>query len=290
MENETNKIERDLEEIVAFMALGKVVPFLGPGILGFSKNAESVPQSPEMLAERLAALVAVPSRIRKNLWSASQYIENYRHRKSLKSLLSQIFDAELEPNDLQRWVARIPQLPLVVDVWYDVSFSVALREERQSWGQIQGVSQAEYPGNWVKAYDWKDREVGMDAAFVWQTVLYKPLGSVKPQKNFIISDSDYVEVLTEIDIQTPIPDLIKELRKDKHFLFLGCRFQSQIERTWARQIIKRSSAAHWAVLTSPLTKNETRFLIEQNIKQLDLPLDVFAHKLFASPSFALPLS
>jgi hypothetical protein len=28
---------------------------------------------------------------------------------------------------------------------------------------------------------------------------------VRPAANFLVSDSDYVEVLTEIDIQTPIP-------------------------------------------------------------------------------------
>ncbi|QSR89468.1 SIR2 family NAD-dependent protein deacylase [Methylacidiphilum caldifontis] len=280
-------VESCIEEILKAIDSGQVVPYLGPGILGLSKEGASLPQNPEMLSERLASLVAVPSRIRKNLWSTSQYIENYRHRKTLKALLSQLFDGECEPNELQQWIARIPRLPLVVDVWYDGSLSLALKE-RPSWGQIQGVSQAEYPGSWVKAYNAEDKEVEISEAYSWNTVLYKPLGSVKPQKNFIISDSDYVEVLTEIDIQTPIPDLIKELRKAKQFLFLGCRFQSQIERTWARQITKRSSSSHWAVISSPLTKNEARFLSELNIKQLDISLEDFVQKFLSfSPASSL---
>lgn len=281
------RVESDLEDILKSLESGQLVPFLGPGVLELSKESVSFPTNPEMLSERLASLVAVPSRIRKNLWSTSQYIENYRHRKTLKALLSQIFDEQAEPNDLQKWLARIPKLPLVVDVWYDCSLSLALKE-RPSWGQIQGVSQAEYPGRWVKAYDREGKEVELAEADGWQTVLYKPLGSVRPQKNFIISDSDYVEVLTEIDIQTPIPDLVKRLRQGRSFLFIGCRFQSQIERTWARQILKRSSSSHWAVISTPLTKNEERFLSEAHIKQLDLSLEDFSQKLLHFyPAFPL---
>jgi hypothetical protein len=60
--------------------------------------------------------------------------------------------------------------------------------------------------------------------------------------------SDFVEVLTEIDIQTPIPKVVQRLHTVRPFLFLSCRFQSQLERTFARQIMKRSSDTHWAVL------------------------------------------
>ena len=88
-----------------------------------------------------------------------------------------------------------------------------------------------------------------------------------------MSDSDYVEILTEIDIQTPIPEIVQQRRLGKSFLFLGCRFSNQLDRIFARQIIKRSSVKHWAIIEGDLTKNEARFLSELNIKQLDLALD-----------------
>ena len=94
----------------------------------------------------------------------------------------------------------------------------------------------------------------------WTTLLYQPIGSVAPASNFIISDSDYVEILTEIDIQTPIPEAVRSIRRGKSFLFLGCRFSTQLERSFARQIMKRSSDRHFAVLPEPLTRNEARFL------------------------------
>jgi len=121
----------------------------------------------------------------------------------------------------------------------------------------------------------------MDAPASVSTLLYQPLGSVAPAANFLVSDSDFVEVLTEIDIQTPIPEMVQQLRVDRHFLFLGCRFSTQIERIFARQIMKRSSARHWAVIPGELTRNEQRFLAGQGIERLDMSLDDFVARLTA---------
>jgi hypothetical protein len=106
-------------------------------------------------------------------------------------------------------------------------------------------------------------------------MLYQPLGSVWPARNYLVSDSDFVEVLTEIDIQTPIPEAVQQLRRDRSFLFLGCRFSTQLERMFARQIMKRSSEKHWAVLPEEPTRNEARFLAQYNIERLAMPLPEF---------------
>ena len=113
----------------------------------------------------------------------------------------------------------------------------------------------------------------------WKTLLYQPLGSITPAANYIVSDSDYVEILTEIDIQTPIPEVVQMVRRGRNFLFLGCRFATQVERGFARQIMKRSSDRHWAVIEGPLSKNETKFLAEQNIVWIDAPLAEFVGEL-----------
>ena len=66
---------------------------------------------------------------------------------------------------------------------------------------------------------------------------------------------------------------MQERRTGRNFLYLGCRFDQEIQRTFARQIAKRSSDKHWAVIQGELSKNEARFLELQNITRLDLPLD-----------------
>jgi len=147
-----------------------------------------------------------------------------------------------------------------------------------SWTQVQGLSQSEHFGNWTGVYADDGTllpEMPKDVA----RILYKPIGSHGPVGNYLVSDSDYVEVLTEIDIQTPIPAAVQAWRSGRNFLFLGCRFDDQLTRCFARQIMKRSSERHWAVLPNEPTRMEARFLQEQNITRIDMPLAQFAEAL-----------
>jgi hypothetical protein len=81
--------------------------------------------------------------------------------------------------------------------------------------------------------------------------------------------------------------MIQELRKGRGFLFQGCHFNNQLTRAYARQIMKRSGdGPHWALLPGELTKNEVRFLEEQNITRIDMDLNAF----FDAVTDALPVA
>jgi SIR2-like domain len=250
---------------------GRVIPYLGPGLLALVQDA-APPATPEVLAAMLTAQASVPHKIRKRLTQAAQFIENFKHRKTVVALMNKAFAARPAPSDLHRAIAA-SRAPLIVDSWYDDTMLEALRIERAwgAWGQIQGLSQAEHFGTWTAAYDAQGGRVpAVDPA--WQTLLYRPIGGRSPAGNYLVSDSDYVEVLTEIDIQTPIPAEVQRLRTGRHFLFLGCRFDDQLTRSFARQITKRSSGRHWAVLPGTPTRMEARFLEENGIERIALPL------------------
>ena len=258
-----------LNEIVTSLAAGKVVPYLGPELLE-QGGEKPVPASFEALAARLSARVTVPFKIRTNMTAAAQYIENFKHRKTLVAVMKEIFQPPVAPSALHGYFASLPNLPLLVDTWYDTAAQAALAD-RKNWGQIQGVSRAEHRDQWVKYYRADGSETDEEQARAWETVLYKPFGSIAPAANFIVSDSDFVEVLTEIDIQTPIPPRVQELRSGRRFLFIGCRFRNQLERAYARQTMKRSSTGpHWALLPDEPTRNEIKFIQEQNIRRLDM--------------------
>jgi hypothetical protein len=261
------------------LAAGQVIPYLGPAVLGL-EGSTAVPSAPETLVELITAKVTVPHKIRKNLTAAGQFIENFKHRKTLVGLLSDAFQGQPAPTALHRFLASLP-LPLIVDAWYDATMASAMAG-RSDFGQVQGVSRAEHFGDWVHYFHADGTPAEPAEAAQWTTLLYKPLGSIAPARNFILSDSDYVEVLTEIDIQTPIPERVKEIRSGRNFLFLGCRFRTQLERTYARQIMKRSSSRHWAVLPEEPTRNEARFLAEQQIERIDLPLAEFVQPLLGN--------
>lgn len=263
------------------VAEGRLVPYLGPDCLTLDGADCPIPTTPRALCAALTTKVGVPGRIRNNLWSSAQYIETNRHRKTLEKLLNDVFAAAVEPTALHRWLAGLSTVPLIVDTWYDGAMARALDEAgRTDWGQLQGVTRnGEWRDIWWKAFHRDGAEAqSPDEAADWTTVLYKPHGSVAPARNYLISDSDYVEVLTEIDIQTPIPALVKEVRSERGFVFLGCRFYDQMLRTFARQIVKRSKGPLFAILPptdgeGSLTKNEEKFMVELGITPVSCTLE-----------------
>ncbi|WP_375167814.1 SIR2 family protein [Bradyrhizobium sp. CCGB01] len=262
--------EAMLRQVAQELRSGNVVPYLGPGLVELS-NAP-VPTHPDDLAAFFGTKVTLPKRARGNAWACAQHIETTKHRSIVTAMMTDAFSAAFAPTELQRHLATLP-LPLIVDSWYDGAMRQALAG-RSNWGEIQGIPRAGLSDErWYRFYDAAGAEVDCSLARSWTTVLYKPHGSVTPAKNFLVSDADYVEVLTEIDIQTPIPDEVKARRTGRRLLFLGCRFNDQLLRTYARQVSKRSSDVHYAVVgPDTLSKNELRFLVDQGLTPLAVPL------------------
>ncbi|WP_108681255.1 SIR2 family protein [Methyloceanibacter sp. wino2] len=288
-----------IDEIRAAFDEGLAIPYLGPGVLELAGDACTVPASPAALVARLTEKASVPHKIRDNLTAAAQFIENFKHRNTVKAAMTEAFTNEMEPTDFHRYLAALPKLPLLVHAWYDDLPNKALASRSEPWGVAQGISQTEHYGHWIHYFE-SDATLlpnppeskfsvescapamAPDEVKRWATLLYEPLGSIAPAQNYLVSDTDFVEVLTEIDIQTPVPEPVRDIRKGRHFLFLGCRFGKQLDRLWARQVSKRSSDFHWAVLPGELTKNELRFLEEKNIKRIDMTLEAFAEALMGS--------
>jgi hypothetical protein len=249
---------------------GVLAPYLGPGLTALGGVA--VPSGPPGLAEFFGRKVTLPRWGKRNAWAAAQYIESNRHRSTLIAWMAEAFAVPVPPLRIHRYLASLP-LPLIVDTWYDGAMRAALAG-RSDWGEVQGISRAAIgEARWWRNYDAAGKPVQADEVAGWKTVLYKPHGAVVPEKNFLIADSDYVEVLTEIDIQTPIPPVVKELRTALGFVFIGCRFDDQMLRNYARQISKRAAGPHY-VLAEPegMTRNECRFIEDQKMSLLRFPL------------------
>ncbi len=263
--------EAVLTDVVGQLGTGKVIPYLGPGLAELSQPA--VPMTPEALAAFFAAKVALPRRAKGNAWASAQHIESMKHRATVTALMTEAFASPVEPTALHHRLASLP-LPMIVDTWYDGAMRAALGH-RRDWGEVQGITRAGIgEDRWYRFYEADGTEASRSAAEAWTTLLYKPHGGITPARNFLISDADYVEVLTEIDIQTPIPDAVKDRRTQRSFLFIGCRFHDQLLRTYARQVTKRSAAPHYAIVEpEALTKNERRFIASHGITPIAISLN-----------------
>jgi hypothetical protein len=266
-----------LDAIAKAFERGEAIPYLGSGMLLFNDASAQLPASHLALVGRLTAKSSVPHKVRNNLGAAAQFIENFKHRSTVTAAMTEAFSTDVQPTALHRLLLNQPALPLVVHAWYDDLPQKSLHS-RTNWGMAQGVSQAEHFGDWTYYYNADGSYAGVASEIdqkAWKTLLYQPFGSVWPARNYLVSDSDFVEIITEIDIQTPIPDAVQETRKGKSFVFLGCRFSTQLDRIFAHQIIKRSSDRHWAILPGEPTRNESRFLEEHNIERIPFGLADF---------------
>jgi hypothetical protein len=257
-------------EVLDGLRAGRLAPYLGPGVTRLAQAP--IPTTQQDLAAFLGVKVALPRRVRGNAGAAAQYIESHRHRAMVTQLMDEAFATPVPPLPVHDALARL-RVPLIVDTWYDGAMRAALAK-RSDWGEIQGIRRSGLGGDaYCAAYDPSGAPCPLDASDAWTTVLYKPHGASVPAKNFLVSDSDYVEVLTEIDIQTPIPDAVKTRRARAGFVFLGCRFDDQMLRAYARQILKRSARRSFVVVEpGALTRNELRFIHEQRMAVLVSPL------------------
>jgi hypothetical protein len=252
----------------------RLAPYLGPAMLGLCDGPRP-PGDPLALAAALTSKISVPGKIKNRLTAAAQFIENFKHRKTLVKGMDEAFATGALPSPLHHALARL-RTPLIVDAWYDDTMRRALvaASLQVDWAEVQGLSQSEHFGTWTGWYD--AAGAAQPDPLPAPTLLYKPWGCRTPASNYLISDSDFVEVLTEIDIQTPIPQTVQQRRASLGFVFLGCRFDDQLPRAFARQIMKRSQGSHYAVLPEPPTRMEGRFLAEQGITRIALPLAAVA--------------
>ncbi|MCT2400334.1 SIR2 family protein [Novosphingobium mangrovi (ex Huang et al. 2023)] len=268
-----------LDEVSAGLKAGTMVPYIGPGISAL--EPQRVPMAPGALADFFASKTTLPKRAQGNPWAAAQYIESYRFRDTVTLWMQEAFSASVPVSPFHAWLAGLP-LPLIVDTWYAGEMRAALAG-RDDWAEVQGITRAGIgEDRWFRFYDAAGNPVDAGEAAAARTLLYTPHGGIAPDANFLISDADYVEVLTEIDIQTPIAEEVRRRRTGMGFVFMGCHFHDQLLRTYARQIMKRSSDRHYAVVDlATLTRNERRFLDEQSIHVIDMPLGDALERLMA---------
>ena len=90
-------------------------------------------------------------------------------------------------------------------------------------------------------------------------ILFKPMGTPKPEGVYIASDADYVDFITELMGGFSIPPEVKELRKGKQYLLMGLRLNRDTERmVMADMIYAAAQPAGWVFIQNP-TDKERRF-------------------------------
>jgi hypothetical protein len=114
--------------------------------------------------------------------------------------------------------------------------------------------------------------IAPEQAPVGLPVLFKPMGAPRPQSSYIASDADYVDYITELMGGFAVPAFVKQLRREKRYLFLGLRFTRDSERMVMSDLAYgAASPAGWALIEQP-TDKERRFLGKMGIQIVEAGL------------------
>jgi hypothetical protein len=237
---------------------GEVIVYLGAKTL----EGSMIPWGVEPLILALNGGRAMMPKLMGEVAKAAMAIEGRRGRGHLEGMCAKIFSLENPPTEFQkRLVALKPRV--VIDTNYDSGLPLLYQQTPhfllKGFARIAaGPSRFEgfvyRDGKYLPSLDWDGQ----------MPLLYKPLGCILPNPNFVISDADFVDWLTEAMGGFAFPIWFKEFRKNKKALFLGTSFSLDTTRMVAREILQEG-AGGVVVKDEPLTKSEVRFFEQQSL-------------------------
>lgn len=283
--------ETNLSGIIQGIIEGKVVPYIGSGTLKGSTNIESgepIPSDSDSLIIAMNQGKPMAPKLMYEFPRAAMNIELKRGRSAVNNFLTDLYGK-------QRWTSTplhdalsIIKPKYLVDINRDTLLQDAYAETRHNL--IIGLSRISGTDYRFKTYEYdgdKYTEKPQEDIDPSLPILFKPMGSPIPEPNYIASDADYVDYITELMGGFAIPSFLKEHRIGKQYVFLGVRFNRDTERMVMSDIIYGADKpAAWALISDP-TKKEVRYCKRMNIEIIPADVDDFVEALGAFQNVAV---
>ncbi|MFC5301620.1 SIR2 family protein [Azospira restricta] len=250
-----------LATLTAGLADGSIVPYLGPGVLA---DVRSVAGGAPMPADSDSLILALNDgrpmapKLMYEFPRAAMNVELKRGRAAVTRFLDRTYGATAWTRAaVHDWLAAL-RPRYVVDINRDTQLQDSYAGVPHQL--VVGVARMGGSAFRYRLYGWDGaayaERAALDPAL---PILFKPMGTPRPAANYIASDADYVDYITELMGGFAIPPELKALRRGKRYLLLGMRLNRDTERMVLADIIHgAASPAGWIVLAAPSDK-ERRF-------------------------------
>jgi hypothetical protein len=249
---------------------GSVVPYLGPGVLTDVRHAETGVPLPTTSDELIIAMNGGKPMSPKLMYEfprAAMNIELKRGRSAVTKFLDATYNAPWTRSAMHDWLKAIKPAYVI-----DINRDTQLLDSYAGIPHTLVLGCARLGGTdfRFKLFAWDGTHytaILPGQAALGLPLLFKPMGSPKPESTYIASDADYVDYITELMGGFAVPAYVKQLRQDKRYLFLGMRFNRDSERMVMSDIIYSAATgpAGWALIENPTAK-EQRFLAKMGIE------------------------
>lgn len=263
------------EKLLAGLKDGSIVPYLGPGVLADVKNVATgapIPADSDSLIYAMNDGKPMAPKLMYEFPRAAMNVELKRGRSAVTKFLNRTYgETAWTRGAVHDWLKGIAP-HYVIDINRDTQLQDSYADVPHNL--IVGIARLGGTDFRYKLYFWdgvayQKTEV-INAAL---PILYKPMGTPKPEANYIASDADYVDFITELMGGFSIPPEVKELRKGKQYLFMGLRMNRDTERMVLSDVIYAAAEpAGWALIANP-TDKERRFCKKQKLELIEA--DVF---------------
>jgi hypothetical protein len=263
----------NFEDIIAGIKNGKIVPYLGPGVLQdvtHKVTGESIPADSDSLILAMNDGRPMSARLMYEFPRAAMDMELKKGRKYVNTFLDKTYsDPQWSRSAFHDWLETIKP-HYVIDVNRDTQLQQSYVDTPHIL--IRGIARVagtDYRFT-LHQYDGESyHEVTIDQADISLPILFKPMGSPLPDATYIASDADYVDYITELMGGFGLPVFLKEYRKNKQYLFIGLPMNRDTERMVLSDIMYGADEpAGWVIIEEPNDK-ERRFCKKMQIEIIE---------------------
>ena len=266
-------MSEQLSELANGIRSGEIVPYLGPGALAGvidPTNSQPIPADSDSLIIALNDGKPMSPKLMWEFPRAAMNVELKRGRKAVHRFLDGTYGERAWTRaPLHDWLKSILP-PYVIDINRDTQLQdsyagvphVLVRGIARIGGTDYRFRLDRYDGETYKEVDQESVDAGLP-------VLFKPMGSPRPDPTYIASDADFVDYITELMGGFAIPSFLKTYRRGRRYAFLGLRFLRDTERMVMSDMIYSAGAPPgWALIPDP-TDKERRFCQSRGIEILE---------------------
>lgn len=267
-----------MDNIAQKIRSGEIVPFIGMGVFANTKadDGSMLPFDSDSMVLALNNGRAMSPRLMYEYSRAAMSLEQRKGRDFIVQMTNHVFTSKSYELPKVYEVLKSLQAPYVIDTNLDDSLQKAYADTEHFL--ITGVSRimADYARYVIYKYNPQTSEYTKVQESVLHTdipILFKPMGSTRPEMNFIISDADFVDWLTEAMGGYAMPKLLKEYRKEKEYLFLGMDFSRDTFRMVANEITLGLKGGQVISNKTEFSKKEQKFFDNHQLQHIRADLD-----------------
>lgn len=269
-----------MDNIKEALEKGSLVPFLGMGVFKNTKATDGtqLPYDSDSMILALNNGRAMSERLMYEYTRAAMSLEQRKGREYIVQMTNHIYASkEYEVPYVYSYLKTI-QPKYLIDTNLDDS-ACKIYEDVPHF-MVTGVSRimADYDRFLVYLYDVSSKTYNViekEQLNGDNPILFKPMGAPIPEMNFIVSDADFVDWLTEAMGGYAIPPFLKEYKQDKSYLFLGVDFSRDTFRMVANEITLGLKDGYVLSDKEALSKKEKKFIETHHLTLIESEIEPF---------------